>query len=461
MRVTRRFREGIWAGLGAVKRLWAGGGPAVSLLLLLIVWTSTALIGTSACSPPAKTLTVATSGDYAPFSHLTNNTEGPPEGYGPDLIRAYASDRGLSIRFVPFRWPSLLEDLRQERFDVAVGGITIRPERILAGRFSVPVAQSGAVVLVNNESPWQDLADLNQPTVRIAVNRGGHLERVTRARFPRARVLTLEDNGRVLDELVSDRAEAVVTDTLEAPLWQIKAPKTRALGPFTQDRKAFLLPPGETAMANDLDAWLMARAEAGELAEWRARSLGPQHAQPEPALPLPALLAALDARLSLMPAVAEAKRRSGAPIEAPEREQRVLAAAIESIQPNRAARPAENPTAPTLEREEERREALLLLFRAQIEAAKAVQRATLAEPPSEEFEGEPPDLDQVLRPALLRIGQQISQRVVALPGHIDPQTVRSATQETLSPYGLKDRLIEDLIVGILAVARSNQPPQLQ
>lgn len=444
MRVARRFWRGVFAPRGDSFPLRA----FVSGVLL-----GTALMGSSACSPPAETLIVATSGDYPPFSHITKSSGGLPEGYGPDLIRAYAQDRDLEIQFVPFRWPTLLQDLREERFDVAVGGITIRPERILAGRFSVPVAQSGAIALVDHESPWREISELNRPAVRIAVNQGGHLERVTRERFPRAEIFAVDDNARVLDELISGRVEAVVTDTLEAPLWQIEAPATRALGPFTQDQKAFLLPPDRADLASDLDTWLMARAQSGDLSQWRIRALGPQHAQPEPAVPWTALLAALDARLSLMPAVAEAKRRSGAPVEDPEREQRVLAAAIESIQTQ--------PPAQKFNPSEERRKALLLLFRAQIEAAKAVQVATLAQPPSPEFEDAPPDLDTVLRPALIRIGEQISQRVVTLPPDIDPQMVRQNLQDTLSDYALEERLIEELVAGLLAVAQSNGPPEVQ
>ncbi|MCH2187785.1 transporter substrate-binding domain-containing protein, partial [Myxococcota bacterium] len=431
--------------------VFAPRGDSFPLLAFVFgVLLSTALMGSCACSPPAETLIVATSGDYPPFSQITKNTVGGPEGYGPDLIRAYARDRGIEIRFVPFRWPTLLEDLRAERFDVAVGGITIRSERILAGRFSVPVAQSGAIALVNNASPWREVSDLDHPAVRIAVNRGGHLERVTRENFPRAQVLTIEDNGRVLDELIAQRAEAVVTDTLEAPLWQVEAPATRALGPFTQDQKAFLLPADRSGLASDLDRWLMKRAQAGDLSQWRTRTLGPQQAQPETALPWPALLAALDARLSLMPAVAEAKRRSGAPVEDPAREQRVLEAAIESNRPTEGFNSSEA-----------RRKALFRLFRAQIEAAKAVQVATLAKPPAPEFEDEPPDLNQMLRPALIRIGEQISQRVVALPPDIDPQMVRQNLQDTLSDYALEERLVEDLAAGLLAVAQSNGSPEVQ
>jgi cyclohexadienyl dehydratase len=46
---------------------------------------------------------------------------------------------------VPLRWATLDRDFAAGRFDVVMSGVTVRPERSAAGRFSLPVAQSGAV----------------------------------------------------------------------------------------------------------------------------------------------------------------------------------------------------------------------------------------------------------------------------------------------------------------------------
>jgi cyclohexadienyl dehydratase len=75
---------------------------------------------------------VGTSGDYAPFSFPAPAT---PEGVGGfdgfDLVlaRAYAEERGLQLELVRFSWPKLLGDLAGGRFEVAMSGITVRPER--------------------------------------------------------------------------------------------------------------------------------------------------------------------------------------------------------------------------------------------------------------------------------------------------------------------------------------------
>ena len=110
-------------------------------------WLSIALLiafagGARAGEEARRVLRVATSGDYAPFSNSQSGEAGAwqPAGLDAALARAYAADRGLEIEWYRFRWPELLQDLASRRFDVAMSGISVRPERSLAGLFSVPMA---------------------------------------------------------------------------------------------------------------------------------------------------------------------------------------------------------------------------------------------------------------------------------------------------------------------------------
>jgi cyclohexadienyl dehydratase len=96
--------------------------------------------------PSARRLRVGSSGDYAPFSLAAEG--GAPSGFDVTLAQTYARERGLEVEFVRFRWPELVRDLEKGRFDVAMSGVTVAPRRSLAGRFSVPVVESGAVLLM-------------------------------------------------------------------------------------------------------------------------------------------------------------------------------------------------------------------------------------------------------------------------------------------------------------------------
>jgi cyclohexadienyl dehydratase len=345
-------------------------------------------------------LRIGTSGDYRPFSFAAASQPEGLDGFDLAVARAYARDRGYRIRWLRFRWPDLMSEFRAGRFDLVMSGLTVRPERSAAGRFTVPVVRSGAVVLVRDSAAPAELGDLDDPTVRIAVNAGGHLEQVARSRFPRAKIQAIPDNSRVMEALREGRARAAVTDTLEAPHW--RAPGPRLLGPFTRDWKAYLVQPELGELAADLDAWLGARERDGTLAALRREYLGGDRSPPV-AEAIPALLAAIDERMALMPQVAEAKRRAGIPVEVPEVEMSVLAAGQAAVE--RAAAEL-GIAAPEPDR-------VAALFRALIEAAKKIQREVLSGPPQL---GAGLDLRREIRPALLRIGDRIARLVVLLPG---------------------------------------------
>ena len=405
----------------------------IRILLLLLVAAGPAAA--------AGSLRVGTSGDYAPFSR---RVDGGYEGFDVAVARAFATERGLALEFVPFEWPDLLSDLEAGRFDVAMSGVTLRPERSLAGRFTVPVAETGAVALVRGASRARSLADLDGPGVRVAVNRGGHLEGVARARLPRARIETLSPNAAVREALLAGRADAAVSDTLEAPRWREGAPDLVVLGPFTRDRKAYLVRAGRADLAADLDAWLLAREADGSLARWRTEHLGP--GQGPAAEPLGALLAALDERLALMPLVAEAKRAAGLPVEAPEQEARVVEAGLAAVRA--AARAAGRPTPDE--------DAVRALYRAQIEAAREIQRGVLDEPPADA----PPDaadLDKELRPALLRIGERVARLLVALPAGLDCARVRDAADDAIRAPHLDGAHVRALADAVAASAGAACP----
>jgi cyclohexadienyl dehydratase len=408
---------------------------AVALLALL------ALAGTGRAQP--GTLRVGTSGDYAPYS--ARSPEGGFEGFDISVARAYAEERGLTLELVPFRWPKLLEDLGSGRFDLAMSGVTVRPERSSAGRFSVPVAESGAVLIVREPDRWARLEALDTRTARVGVNAGGHLEPVARQRFPHATLIAIPENDAVLYALLSATVDAIVSDQPEAALWVKRIEGGAVYGPFTRDRKAYLLRADRPGLAADLDAWLLARESDGTLAALRVEHL--EGVAPDPvATPLSALLAAVDERLALMPIVGASKRAEGVALEVPEREAIVLDAAVAAVAAAaERAKASPPPEAP-----------LRAFFRAQIEAGKQVQWAAVQDdaysPPKPL-----PDLEAELRPALLRIGDKIASLLVALPGGLEPASVRRHAAQSLRTAYLEESATRALADAIAALSAADRP----
>jgi cyclohexadienyl dehydratase len=347
-------------------------------------------------------LRVGSSGDYAPFSLAEGEDPIVFEGFDIAVARAYAAERGLVLIPKRFGWPDLIPDLEADRFDLVMSGVTITPDRSAVGRFSVPVVETGAVVLAHQPTRFPDLEALNRSVVRIGVNAGGYLERVALERFRRATLVAIPGNA-VLEALVSENVHAVITDTAEASVWMGTLDDVKLLGPLTRDRKAYLVRSDQPGLAAHLDRWLLEREADGSLAALRRRYLG-ENAGPPVAEPI----------------VAVAKRRTGIPLVAERREAIVLAAAVEAVRS--AASELTRPPPP---------DALVrAAFRAQIEAAKQVQWAAIKDPRYERPEVVP-GVDEVLRPALIRIGEKIARLIVALPAGLEREAVRTAARDQL------------------------------
>jgi cyclohexadienyl dehydratase len=400
---------------------------------------------------------VATSGDYKPFSDWAAGESGAfeiPRGFSADVTRAFAGARGLEIEWVRFRWPKLLTDLQEGRFDFAISGVTVRPDRSIEGLFSVPLTTSGALVLVPESSDLAAPEDLDRTEIRLAVNGGGHLERVARRLFPKADIEGVGRNADVLGRMLDGDAHAVLTDTLEAPHWEARTTEPlRRIGPLTTDRKAALFDPDARALARDFDLWLVEAETSGELAALRERHGLPDRLTAEP---VAALLASLDERLALMISVARAKAALEIDVENREVEARVLAAAWVSVERESAA--AGVPAPP--------RAAVQQLFRAQIEAAKRIQRDELyrrdaaglhdstqsLSSRSEAQSQARSHLEQALRPALIRIGDRIAFLVARLGSGRRSSLDFEETRSALARHDLPEsdlRTIHDAVFSFL------------
>jgi cyclohexadienyl dehydratase len=391
-----------------------GRGRRTTPLLALVLAGCAARV-----APPLR---VGTSGDYPPFSVAEGGTM---TGLDVEVARRFASHLGRPLELVRLRWPDLETDLAAGRFDLAMGGVTVRPERALGAVFTRPVLATGVMVLARGA---REIAAIDRPSTRLAVNAGGHLEREARRLFPRATIVPAADNRGLPGLLVAGLADAVLTDDVEADVFQAEVPTATRLGPLTRDRKAYL--GRDLELVNRLDAWLRAREDDGTLADLRARWLGEGRARPISAFAsdVEALLALVDLRLALMPAVARAKAARGLPIADPEQEARVLARVrVEAPQHRLDA------------------EAAVGLFQTLLAAARALQAEVLAAPALAAAE-KAADLDGELRPAL----RVISRLILARAGAVAPGAAGLDLEQLAA--GLDARLASH--AARLAVARA-------
>ncbi len=129
-------------------------------------------------------LRVGTPGDYAPYSWY-DATASSYRGVDIELANALAVQLGRRVQFVPTTWATLVADAEAGNFDIAVGGISITPERARVVKFSAAIAsdRKQPVVRCGEQQRYDSEAEINRPQVRLIVNRGGTNERFVREHF--------------------------------------------------------------------------------------------------------------------------------------------------------------------------------------------------------------------------------------------------------------------------------------
>jgi cyclohexadienyl dehydratase len=204
----------------------------------------------------AGVLRVGTTGDYAPFSDVSG---GELSGVDIELAKRLAATLGVTPLFIRTSWPTLTDDLRASRFDIAMSGVSITPARQSVGTFSQAYATSGKTIIARcaEVARYADLAALDRAEVRVIVNPGGTNEQFVRAKLQRARVMVFPDNRTIFDEIVAGRADAMVTDDVEV---ELQTRRHRELcrtnpGTFTESRKAIWMS-SDPRLATAVDGWL-------------------------------------------------------------------------------------------------------------------------------------------------------------------------------------------------------------
>ena len=204
-------------------------------------------------------LRVGTTGDFLPFSYRDSGTNAL-RGVDIEMARELAGALQVDLEFVRTTWPTLMQDLQDDRFDIGMSGITITAERRRRASFSIPVYSGGKVAIARDEiaDRFSTIAGINQAGVRVIVNPGGTNEAFARDNFPLATIIQNGENLTVFDKLISREADVMVTDAIEAHIQELIHPELEAANsdkPFNQFQFAYLLP-SDRALKQFVDAWL-------------------------------------------------------------------------------------------------------------------------------------------------------------------------------------------------------------
>jgi cyclohexadienyl dehydratase len=206
--------------------------------------------------------------DYYGISYRNPKTQ-QLSGIDIDMAQALARDLGVRLHFIDSSFARLIDDVTQDRCDIAMFAIGITPQRSEKLRFTRPHLVSDIYAITSKSNrlikTWDDI---DQPGVVVAVAKGTLHEPVMREKLKRATLLvTATTQGRE-QEVESGRADLFMTDfpfsrrMLETTDWaRLIAPTAT----YHLTRYAYAMQPGDDVWHARIERFLNAARRNGQL----------------------------------------------------------------------------------------------------------------------------------------------------------------------------------------------------
>lgn len=193
-------------------------------------------------------------------------------GFEIDVAKQLARDMGVKIEFVPTKWAGIIPALLTGKFDVIIGGMSIRPDRNLKVNFTIPYDYAGQSIVANKKmaAGFSSIANFNRSDVIIAARLGSTAADAANKFMPQAQKKFFDDEAQVIQEVINGRAHAAVASAPLPAFQAIKYPDQLFLpvaGTFTKEPIGFALRKGDFDTLNYFNNWIRVVEAKGWLAE--------------------------------------------------------------------------------------------------------------------------------------------------------------------------------------------------
>jgi polar amino acid transport system substrate-binding protein len=193
-------------------------------------------------------------------------------GFEIDVATRLAADMGVKAEFIPTKWAGIIPALLTGKFDVIIGGMSVRPDRNLKVNFSIPYDYAGQSLVANKKlaAGFSHLEDFNRSDVVIAARLGSTAADAANKFMPEAQKKFFDDEAQVIQEVVNGRAHAAVASAPLPAFQAIKYPDQLFVpipGTFTKEPIGFAARKGDFDTLNYFNNWIRFVEAKGFLSE--------------------------------------------------------------------------------------------------------------------------------------------------------------------------------------------------
>lgn len=148
--------------------------------------------------------------------YIKDPATGEWSGFYVDWAKDIAELLGVKVEPVETTWGNLAADFQSGKIDIAIG-LNPNPKRgLVVDYLSVPLFTDAWAISVPAGSKLKTWADLNNPDVRLVVQKGSTMQVVAEGLCPKAQITPVEDRNLAVLELKSGRADAILLAVFDA-----------------------------------------------------------------------------------------------------------------------------------------------------------------------------------------------------------------------------------------------------
>ena len=166
------------------------------------------------CFKKDKKLVLATEAGFAPYEYYE---DGKVVGVDIDIAKEIAKELGLELEIKDVAFDSIISEVKSGKSDIGAAGISYNKERAKEVDFTVDYSTSKQVVVVNEKSRINKLSDLdNIRNLKIAVQLGSVSDQYVTEHYPKAEITRQKKVLAAIQDLKTNKVNAVVIDELPA-----------------------------------------------------------------------------------------------------------------------------------------------------------------------------------------------------------------------------------------------------
>lgn len=229
--------------------------------IILFIFMLLFLVG---CGKNDNEIVMVTEAGFAPYEYYDN---GEIVGVDIDIAKEIAKEMGKELVIKDVAFDSIINEVKTGKADFGAAGISYSEERAEEVDFSINYSVSKQVVIVKNNSVITNINDISNK--KIAVQLGSIADTYVTDNYNNAEIVRQKKYLAAVEDLKSDKVDAVVMDELPAREIINSNSGLKILdGSLTNDSYGMIVKKGNSELLTSINKVLNRLKDEGKIEEF-------------------------------------------------------------------------------------------------------------------------------------------------------------------------------------------------